>query len=443
MKKKLISKSAFFTPRFLTGFALCSIGVFMALLVFARPNKPIEQQNKSVAQQSVPTFVGVALPSRQYVSAPSGRITPMEDQGIIDLAALDIHPANAPLPLRDLSGNAGSPEGAAMGTGKAFLGLTHEVVNQNTTGAFGTLATGFTPAESVQFYLNGALAGTFAAGADGQVAVGINTGAGFGYITIEEIGLTSGKDTGGVLQVAPTGPYLPGVTGAPHAINTTASAHFYLYGWGYPPNITSGIPLYRNGVLLANVSTNASGRFFVTYTPANSGDTSAVYSADTITSPPGGVMAGVSLEERADAGTPPVGDQNAARVFWDRATLNSGTGGVVTIVGEGFVPGETVTISGCAAGSLPANADGAFAAFISYGAGAGISQCVLTGGTSGRVARGTVLLDPDVTNLRGLIAAPAFVSPPAPQWVSWSWQTSSHQTTPGMSILMACSWARL
>ena len=91
---------------------------------------------------------------------------------------------------------------------------------------------------------------TFAASADGTVAVGINTGAGFGYITIEEIGLTSGKDTGGVVQVAPTGPYLPGVTGAPHAINTTASGHFYLYGWGYP--VSSTLTLYRNGVLSGN-----------------------------------------------------------------------------------------------------------------------------------------------------------------------------------------------
>ena len=263
----------------------------------------------------------------------------------------------------------------------------------------------------MQFYINGVFRTNFTASADGTVAVGINTGTGFGYITIEEIGLTSGKDTGGVVQVAPTGPYLPGVTGAPHAINTAAGAHFYLYGWGYPPNITTGIPIYRNGVFVANVSTNASGRFFVTVTPANNGDTSAVYSADTVTSPPGGIMAGVSLEERADAGNPPVGDQNAARMFLDRATLNSASGGTVALDGEGFEPGETVTISGCAAGSLSANAEGAFPAFITYGAGPGVSQCVLTGGTSGRVARGSVLLDPDVINLRGLIAAPAFVSP--------------------------------
>src|SRR6266487_737980 len=159
-----------------------------------------------------------------------------------------------------------------MGTGKAFMGITHEVVNQSTTNGFGTLSSGWIPAESVQFYANGSLLGTFAANADGVLSVGITTGTGFGYITIEEKGLTSGKDTGGVVQVAPTGPYLPGVTGAPHAINTTASAHFYLYGFGYPPSSTT-VPLYRNGVFVANVSTNAAGRFNVIVTPANSGDT--------------------------------------------------------------------------------------------------------------------------------------------------------------------------
>ena len=112
------------------------------------------------------------------------------------------------------------------------------------------------------------------------------------------------------------------------------------------------------------------GRFFVTVTPANSGDTSAIYSADTILSPPGGVMAGVSLEERADAGTPPVGDQNAARVFWDRATLNSGTGGPFALVGEAFslvklLPSRVVPLE---ASSATAEA---CAAFITYGAGAG------------------------------------------------------------------------
>src|SRR6202051_1642196 len=197
-----------------------------------------------------------------------------------------------------------------MGTGKAFMGITHEVVNHSTSNAFGTLSSGWTPGEMVQVYLNGVLQSpTLTAGADGVFALGFSTGPGFGYLTIEEIGLTSGKDTGGVVQVANTGPYLPGVTGAPHAINTTASAHFYLYGFQYP--ITTAVPLYRNGASIGTFVTNSSGRFFITYTPANSGDTSAIYSADTV-NPSGGAMAGVSLEERADAGTPPVGDQNAA-----------------------------------------------------------------------------------------------------------------------------------
>src|SRR5438105_11870884 len=259
MRRKLVSKSAFFSPRFLTGFAFCSIGLFLALLVFARPNKPVEQQNESLAQQSIPTFVGVALPAPKHEPVRVGSIRPMEDDGVIDMAVLDIHPAAAPLPLRALSRGGSSPEGAAMGTGKAFTGVTHEVVNANTTSAFGVLSSGWTAGETVQFYLDGVLAATRVANADGIVAVGVNTGAGagFGYLTIEEIGLTSGKDTGGVVQIVPTGASLPGVTGAPHAINTTAGGAFYLLGFGYPPNTTTTVSLYRNGVFQAFVSTNA------------------------------------------------------------------------------------------------------------------------------------------------------------------------------------------
>ena len=64
MKRKLVSKSALFSPRFLTGFAFCSMGLFLALVVFARPNKPVEQQNKSDVEQSVHAFVGVTLPGK-------------------------------------------------------------------------------------------------------------------------------------------------------------------------------------------------------------------------------------------------------------------------------------------------------------------------------------------------------------------------------------------
>src|SRR6266513_777665 len=184
MKRKLISKSAFFNPRFLTGLGLCSIGVFLALLVFARPNQSVEQQNQSLGQQSIPIFVGIKSPQPAGVPA-IGSIENMEGDYLIDLAALDIHPAAGPLPLRALSsGDAGSPQGAAMRTGGAFMGITQEVVNQSiATGAFGILSSGWVPAETVRLYFNGVLAATFAANADGVVAVNVGTGAGFGLLT--------------------------------------------------------------------------------------------------------------------------------------------------------------------------------------------------------------------------------------------------------------------
>ena len=44
-----------------------------------------------------------------------------------------------------------------------------DVVSQTTSGAFGTILSGFTTGESVQYYINGALAATFAADANGKV----------------------------------------------------------------------------------------------------------------------------------------------------------------------------------------------------------------------------------------------------------------------------------
>src|SRR5205807_909934 len=124
---------------------------------------------------------------------------------------------------------------------------------------------GWIPGESVQIYFNGGLVATLPANADGILSFGITTGAGFGFVTIENIGLTSGKDTGGVVQVAPTGPYLPGVTGAPHAVNATVSGKFYLAGAGYPASTT--VTIYRNAVSLGTITSGTSGAFVVIITP--------------------------------------------------------------------------------------------------------------------------------------------------------------------------------
>ena len=401
MKTRPFSKSAFFNPRVLIGFALCLTGVFLALFAFARQE---QSSVPEVAQENVAVLK--ATPFQELTSAPVVSITALEDDGHIDMAALNIHPRSAPLVPRRSAG-AGSMDGAAIGTGKAFLGITHEIVNQNVTDAFGILSSGWTLGESVQVYLNGSLALTATASATtGTVAVGVNTSAGFGYITVEQIGLTSGKETGGVLQVAQTGPYLPGVTGAPHAVNTSAAAGFLLCGWGYPVNST--VNLYRNGIFFGTAATDATGKYFVSVIPGNNGNTSAVYSSDNGTA---GSMAGTTVEERSDAGTPPVGDQNAARAFLDRATLNAGTGGTFSLVGDGFQAGETVTLSNCSTGTALADANGAVGIFLIAPAAPGVYSCVLTGGTSGRIARATALAHANVTNLRGLIVAPAFVTP--------------------------------
>jgi hypothetical protein len=137
-------------------------------------------------------------------------------------------------------------------------------------------------------------------------------------------------------------------------------------------------------------------------------NTSAVYTVDSGTA---GSMAGATIEERADAGTNPAGDQNVARALIDRSVLDSAVGGGFAIVGEGFLPAETVTLSVCAAGSVTADANGGAGFFLNAGPGAGVYSCTLTGGTSGFVAQGSVIADPKATNLRGLIVQPAFVAP--------------------------------
>src|SRR5205823_4570636 len=108
-------------------------------------------------------------------------------------------------------------------------------------------------------------------------------------------------------------------------------------------------------------------------------------------------MAGTTVEERTDAGTPPVGDQNSARAFLEHAMLlYTGGSAFFALVGEGFQSGETVTLSGSASGSFPANVNGAAAFFLRASPSAGVYSFVLTGGATGRIARASALAHPNV-----------------------------------------------
>src|SRR5207302_4792275 len=99
---------------------------------------------------------------------------------VLDLGRLGIRPTRTPRP-------AASPNGGALGTSNAFMSVTADVVPVSTTKALGTLFSSFTPSELIDYYLNGSLAGTFAADGNGHLGVYLNTGSG-GYITIEGVG---------------------------------------------------------------------------------------------------------------------------------------------------------------------------------------------------------------------------------------------------------------
>src|SRR4029079_15954961 len=174
------------------------------------------------------------------------------------------------------------------------------------------LASSFAPSELVDYYINGAIAATFTADARGRLAVHLSTGTGPGYITIEAVGQTSGKRAGGVLYVSDTAPVVTGLNAAPHAVQASGSATINLYGLRYQPS--EQVTIARNGVVLGTVTTNAGGRFNALVTVPAGPDGSAVYSSYDATA---GSLAGQSVEERSDAGTPPEGDQNASRGFID------------------------------------------------------------------------------------------------------------------------------
>lgn len=412
--KTLTSQSAFLYPRFLVSFGLCVIGLLVALLAFALspggnagaatqrpPQYQANPQGQYLTQKNIPLLQGRLTPVPASASAVS--ITPLVESGEIDMDALGIHPLSTPLgPVAPPP----VPSGALVGFGNATLSVSPEVCNQSTKRAFVAVGANFIPGETVHFSLNGGAASALLADTEGRFGVSIDTPAGFGFIAIDVVGVTSGRHAGGVVQVASTGPYLPGLAVAPHAIKPTGSSTIHLMGRGFAP--ATSVTLRRNGMSLGTTTTTADGGFFAAMTVAAGADSSAVYSADDGTT---GSLVGQTVEERSDAGTPPLGDQNIARALTEHSVIDSATGGPVAVVGEGFQVGEAVAISGCASGTLTADTNRAVGFFLDLPAGSGVTTCTLTGGTSGRIARASVLADQNVANMRGLIGAPAYVTP--------------------------------
>jgi len=235
----------------------------------------------------------------------------------------------------------------------------------------------------------------------GHVGVFINTGAGAGYIIIDGIGVTSGKRANGVVFVSASAPSSPGFVNTPHALNANGSNLFYFMGTRHAASTAINIAV--DGSLLGTITSDRNGAFYVSFSPAASPDSSHVWTA--YLSAPGS-LAGTSLEYQADADAG-LGGPNSPRAYFDRPVVPSGSGGTIALAGEGFLPGETVTLSGCGAGSSSADATGAVGFFLEAGAGVGNYNCTVTGGTSGRVARATARGDSLATN------APAGINLPA------------------------------
>ncbi len=130
---------------------------------------------------------------------------------------------------------------AIVGSANAYMATTADVVPPSTTRAVGTLFSGFAPGENVNYFLNGTLAATFAADADGRVGVFLNSGTGQGFIAVDGIGQTSGKRAGGVLEALNTAPSSPGLAMAPHAFGANGSRTFSFMGTRHQASTTINI----------------------------------------------------------------------------------------------------------------------------------------------------------------------------------------------------------
>jgi hypothetical protein len=192
------------------------------------------------------------------------------------------------------------------------------------------------------------------------------------------VGATSGKSATAAVQVLNNAPKVPGLAVAPHAI--TSGSAVRMVAAGYPAS--TSITFALDGSTVGTATTSANGTVAATLTVSGSTGGAVV---NTYRPGVAASMAGQGIEVRPDA-LAPASDLNVARALVDRAVLTSTVGSVIILSGEGFQAGETVTLSTCANSPLMADSNGSVGAFLSTNAAAGIYNCVLTGGSSGRAA---------------------------------------------------------
>ena len=102
---------------------------------------------------------------------------------------------------------------------------------------------------------------------------------------------------------------------------------------------------------------------------------------------------------------------NTSRMFFERAGTTS-TGGSIGMVGEGFWKGRASRLVDLRIGLADGGCQRRCVRVVEPSGGTAVCTCVLTGGTSGRVARASVQASPNANAIvRGMIAGPAIVGP--------------------------------
>ncbi|HEV8268697.1 MAG TPA: hypothetical protein VGR00_10700, partial [Thermoanaerobaculia bacterium] len=338
---------------------------------------------------------------RGVLNAPAARAdaptrTSSESVPLVELpppgpGALSDAPASFPGFVEPLSN--------AVGYGNAFASGAQDVAPAGPV-PFVTLFSNFAPFETAYFYVNGVYSNAYNMGPFGRIGI-YYASIGAGIYRFEMIGTMSGRRAGAASRVVASGaPAVPALAIAPHAVSNSGTGSVTLFGRGFPPS--TSVDIRRDGVFVQTTPVGATGLVFQTIDVPAGAESSHVYSVDAGTP---GSLVGQSIEVRADAGTPPIGDQNPARAFFDRSVLST-SGGAVSFLGEGFQPMENVDATGCTTATLPADVDGATRAFLIFGAGSGTAACTLTGQTSGRVARASLIQDAKAMTIPGMIVVP-------------------------------------
>jgi N-acetylneuraminic acid mutarotase len=378
---------------FAIGLALAGLLLFGGRIAGAMP----AESATGWAVSGPPQWQGLGHFARLLVAPPDPEppIPPFR----VKVAALQVQQ----LALGNLPGAAGplsEPDGGAIGSG-TFLSISPDVVRPSTTNAVALLARGFTANEPLQFYLDGTLATSPTADANGMYAALLSTNATPGTHRIRVVGTTSGRQAAGAFLVSATATIVPGLAIVPHALAPNGSNAFIAFGNGYPPNTT--VTLAVDGSAITTVTSNASGYFTASLAPQASPNTGLVLSSYTTTA---GSEAGQSLEARADAGT---GDLNTTRGFVDRGVIATTANDFFTFSGEGFQAGETVTLSGSGhTGSQVADANGSVSFWVAQPTSGTATQFVqLTGNTTGRVAYGGGQPGTHVTDVPSALVVPA------------------------------------